>query len=153
MKSDALTVEDYIAALPSDRQIVVNQLRRIILTRLPPGFLEMMDYGMIAYVVPLSRYPKGYRRNPKVPLPFLNLANQKKYVSLYHMGLYADTTLNAWFKEAYRSEVGKAPDLGKACLRLNPAQEIPYDLIGDLVSKITVEAWIAMVESVHTTPR
>lgn len=146
MKIEADTPEAYIAQLPEARQGPMQRLREVILKHLPEGFEETMGYGMIGYVVPHSLYPKGYHCDPKLPLPFMNLASQKHYIALYHHGLYANPTLQKWFGEAYAREgVGK-PDMGKSCVRFKNPERIPYDLIGKLCGKVTVEDWIATYE-------
>ncbi|HEY6724784.1 MAG TPA: DUF1801 domain-containing protein, partial [Polyangiaceae bacterium] len=87
-QSSTTTPSAYIAALPAERQAPVRKLRRVLKLHLPRGFEETMDYGMIAYVVPHALYPSGYHADPKRPLPFINLASQKQYIALYHMGLH-----------------------------------------------------------------
>ena len=105
-----------------------------------------MGYGMIGYVVPHSMYPAGYHCNPKDPLPFMNLASQKNFVAVYSMGIYSDPKLMKWFTEAYaKADVGKL-DMGKSCIRLKKMDRIPYELFGQLASKVTPEQWIAYYE-------
>ena len=90
MQSKAATVEQYINELPADRQDAITRLRKEIRKNLPKGFQEIMSYGMIGYVVPHSKYPLGYHCDPKQPLPFMNLASQKNFIAVYHMGVYAN---------------------------------------------------------------
>lgn len=97
MKQVATTIEEYIHQLPSDRKEAVLKLCEVIKSNLPSGFSEEMNYGMIGYVVPHALYPAGYHCNPKLPLPFINIGNQKNYVSVYHMGLYAEGEVYDWF--------------------------------------------------------
>lgn len=87
------SLKTYLNQLPADRQASIHKLRQTIKKFLPSGFEEQLSYGMIGYVVPHQLYPKGYHCNPKLPLHFLNLASQKNYIALYHMGLYADSNL------------------------------------------------------------
>ena len=101
---------------------------------------------MIGYGVPHSIYPPGYHVNPKLPLCFINLASQKNFIAFYHMGIYGDPVLLKWFTDEYsKAGVGKL-DMGKACVRFKKAENIPYRLIGELCSKITVKKWITMYE-------
>ncbi len=146
MQFEADTVDGYIAALPEDRQTPIKKLRTAIKTNLPDGFEEQLAYGMIGYVVPLSRYPQGYHVKEGEPLPFLSLASQKNYIALYHMGLYADPALEPWFAKAYADQVPTRLDMGKSCIRLKNPDHIPYDLIGKLCQKITVEQFIQAYE-------
>ena len=148
MHSDAETVDQYVDELPEDRKVIIENLRKVINENIPQGFEETMGYGMIGYVVPLAKYPKGYRCDPNVPLPFAGLASQKNHIAIYHMGMYALPKIHDWFIEEYRQRVGKVPDLGKSCLRLRPKQDIPFDLIGELFQKLTIEEWISVVDSI-----
>lgn len=147
MKSAAKTPEDYINSLPQERKEIMEELRKVILKNLPKGFVEVMSYGMLGYVVPHSKYPKGYHCDPKLPLPFINLASQKNFIALYHMGIYADTKLMNWFTNEYsKLELAKL-DIGKSCIRFKKTNNIPYKLIGELVSKISPEKWIEIYEN------
>lgn len=143
----ANTPEDYIKQLPEDRRKPIEQLRNVILTNLPKGFREGIGYGMIAYVVPHSIYPDGYHCNPKTPLPFINLASQKNFIALYHMGLYANKELYDWFVGEYPKHCKTKLDMGKSCVRFKKMEDIPFDLIGILATKMTPEEWIALYES------
>ena len=113
---------------------------------LPKGFEEKMNYGMLGYVIPHSMYPEGYHCDPKLPLPFMNLASQKNFVAVYHMGIYANDELMQWFKDEYAKVVPTKLDMGKSCIRLKKMDQIPYELIGELASKITPQEWIATYE-------
>ncbi len=125
----------------------MRQLRNTIKKNLPKGFRECINYGMIGYVVPHSKYPGGYHCRPEDPLPFLNIASQKNCISVYHMGLYVDKKLMNWFLDAYmRTGLGK-PDMGKSCIRFKKTEQIPFELIGQLASKMTVDAWIKLYET------
>lgn len=146
MQSKAATVEQYIDALPHNRKDVVMQLRKVIKKNLPTGFKECMNYGMIGYVVPHTLYPAGYHCSPKDPLPFMNIASQKNFVAVYSMGIYANHALLKWFVDTYsKAGVGKL-DMGKSCIRFKKMDKVPYELIGKLASKVTVQEWIALYE-------
>lgn len=147
MQSKATTVNAYLAELPEDRKKAMKELRNVIKKNLPKGFKEEMNYGMIGYVVPHSKYPDGYHCDPKMPLPFLNVASQKNSITVYHMGMYANPKLDKWFVDAYTKATGKKADKGKSCLRYKKPEDIPYDLIGELASKMTVTDWVELYES------
>ena len=136
------TVQEYISSLPTERQTVIQKLRETIINSLPQGFEETISYGMIGYVVPLSTYPAGYHCDPKLPLPFINLASQKNFIALYHMGIYADENLLNWFTSEYPKYCKTKLDMGKSCIRFKKMEDIPYQLIAELCSKISVEKWI-----------
>jgi uncharacterized protein YdhG (YjbR/CyaY superfamily) len=141
------TPEEYIRQLLPERKEAFLQLRSCILENLPGGFQEQMSYGMIGYVVPHSLYPKGYHCNPQLPLPFISIASQKNFIALYHMGLYADQSLMEWFITRYNESGLKKPDMGKSCIRFKKMNDIPFQLIGELVQKCTPKQWIKLYES------
>jgi len=153
MKYEANTPKDYIDALPADRKKVIAKIRTILKKNLPKGFKEELNYNMLGYVVPHSLYPSGYHCNPDQPLPFINLASQKNFVALYHMGIYSDKKLLAWFQKAYKEAVGTKPDMGKSCIRFKKMDNIPYELIGELAEKITPQQWIDTYENTVGTRR
>lgn len=146
MQSKAADPEEYIASLPADRRLPMQELRKVILKNLPKGFSEEMSYGMIGYVVPHALYPAGYHCDPKLPLPFLSIASQKNFVAVYHMGLYADKPLMDWFTAEYARQVKGRLDMGKSCIRFKKPEAIPFKLIGDLAGKLTPKQWIALYE-------
>jgi uncharacterized protein YdhG (YjbR/CyaY superfamily) len=139
-------VKEYIAALPEKRRSVIEKLRNVILSSLPDGYAEQISYGMISYVVPLSRYPKGYHAKKDEPLPFLAMASQKNHIALYHMGLYGNKILEEWFIREYAKEVSTKIDMGKSCIRFRNPEDIPYDLIAELCRKMTVDEYISIYE-------
>lgn len=147
MKIEANTIQEYISQLPEDRKEAIENLRKIIFENLPKGFEEEMSYGMIGFVVPKSIYPKGYHCSSELPLPFLNIASQKNSINIYHMGIYANEKLLNWFVSEYPKYSKKKLDMGKSCMRFKKPEDIPYQLIGELVSKITPEQWIEMYEN------
>lgn len=147
MTSGASTVNEYLAELPEDRQKAIDQLRKVLKKNLPKGFEETMNYGMIGYVVPHKIFPAGYHCDPKLPLPFINIASQKNFIAVYHMGLYSIPSLLKWFTDAYtKAGVGKL-DMGKSCIRFKKPENIPYELMGELASKLTVADWIEFYQS------
>lgn len=142
----AKTIEEYIENLTEDRREAIEKLRVVIKENIPSGFEEMINYGMIGYVVPHTIYPSGYHCDPKLPLPFLNIASQKSHVAVYHMGVYANEDLMGWFVDEYPKYSKKKLNMGKSCIRFKKVEDIPYELIGELVSKMTVEDWITLYE-------
>jgi uncharacterized protein YdhG (YjbR/CyaY superfamily) len=149
MTSAATTVDQYMNELPEDRKSAMTKLRNTILKNLPEGFEETMSYGMVGYVVPHSMYPSGYHCDPKLPLPFMNIASQKNFIAFYHMGIYAIPELLSWFTAEYPKHVKSKPDMGKSCLRFKKEENIPFDLIGELVKKMKPKDWIDLYESMY----
>ncbi|MDE3742456.1 DUF1801 domain-containing protein [Maribacter polysaccharolyticus] len=146
MQSKATTPEQYIAELPDDRQEAVRKLRETILRNLPKGFEERMNYGMLGYVVPHSTYPDGYHCTPELPLPFMSVASQKNFVAVYHSGIYASKELYDWFVGEYPKYVKTKLDMGKSCIRFKKMDTIPYKLIGELCTKMSVADWVSLYE-------
>ncbi len=153
MQSKAATVNEYVESLPIERKAAITKLRKVILKNLPKGFEETISYGMIGYIVPHSIYPNGYHCNPKLPLPFMNLASQKNFISLYHMGMYGDKNLHQWFEDEYKKVVTSKLDMGGSCVRFKKMEEIPYQLIGELVKKFSVNDYITHIEAVFAKNR
>ena len=138
--------QDYIDSLPDDRKDAITTLRKVILENLPRGFTETAGSGMLDYVVPHALYPAGYHCNPKQPLPFMSIASQKNYIAVYHMGIYAHRELLEWFLKEYAKHFKSKPDMGKSCIRFKKIDQIPFDLIGELTSKLTPREWISIYE-------
>lgn len=136
----------YVASLDVERTVIIRKLREILDRHLPEGFAEDFQYGMITWVVPKSRYPAGYHVSPGIPLPFISIASQKRHIAIYHLGLYADPGLLRWFSEGLVAR-GLRPDIGKSCIRLDPKKPIPWELIGALCEKVSVDAFISLYES------
>ena len=147
MQYKANSLEDYINQLPEERQPVIQKLRETIKANLPKGFEEVISYGMIGYVVPHSIYPAGYHCTPEMPLPFMNLASQKNFVAVYHMGMYAKKELLDWFTAEFPKRSTRKLDMGKSCIRFKNIDDIPYKLLGELASKMTMDEWIGIYES------
>jgi len=148
MQSTAITPQQYIDELPPDRKEAISNIREAILKNLPEGFEEVMGYGMLGYVVPHAIYPKGYHCNPKVPLPYMNLGSQKNFIALHAMSVYSNNKLLDWFVNEYPKHCKTKLDMGKACIRFKKMDDIPYQLIGELAAKFTVQQWIVICEEV-----
>ena len=147
MTSTALTPEAYMAELPPGRVEAMQQLRDTLKSNLPAGFKEGVGYGMLCYSVPHSRYPAGYHCNPEQPLPFISVASQKNFIALYHMGIYADPELLAWFTAEYPKHSKTKLDMGKSCIRFKKPEAIPFALIAELAGKMTPDQWIERYEA------
>lgn len=137
---------EYLELIPDERKPAMNRLRQTILDNLPGGFEETMSYGMIGYVVPKSIYPAGYHCDPKLPLPFMAIASQKNFIAVYHMAVYGDKSLYDWFTDEYPKHTKARADMGKSCMRFKKPADIPFELIGQLASKITTAQWIEFYE-------
>ena len=147
MKSNATSVDQYMQELPVERREAMQKLREVILKNLPKGFVEEMGYGMMGYSVPHSIYPDGYHCDPKQALPFFALASQKNFIALYHMGIYANPQIYQWFVEEYPKHSKAKLDMGKSCVRFKKMDQIPFKLLGELMTKVSVQEWIETYET------
>ncbi len=143
MAGKPTTVEEYLAEQSLEKREALTTVRRIIQENLPEGYAEVMQYGMISYVIPLDRYPKTYN---KQPLAYISLAAQKNYMSIYLMGVYVDPQEESWFVQRYRAS-GKRLDMGKACVRFRTLDDLPLDLVGEAVAMTPVEDFIQLYET------
>lgn len=147
MSSNSMTIDEYLADIPEEKKIIIEKLRKTIKENLPKGFEEGIQYGMIGYFVPHKIYPFGYHCNPKEPLPFMSLASQKNSINIHHLGLYSNKNLLDWFVNEYSKFSSKKLDMGKSCMRFKNIEAIPFELIGELSQKITVQEWISVYEN------
>ena len=147
MQFKSKTILEYISQLTEDRKEPISKLRNIINQNIDRGFSEEINYGMIGWVVPHSLYPEGYHCDPKLPLPFMSIASQKHFIAVYHMGVYASQKLLEWFISEYPKHCSTKLDMGKSCIRFKKIENIPYNLIGELVAKMSANDWIMLYES------
>ena len=147
MTSNAKTVDEYLAALPQDRRAAIGAVRDVILTNLPAGYEEVMQYGMIGYVVPHSIYPAGYHCDPSKPLTYAMLGSQKNHMAIYLCNVYGHKETETWFRKTY-SAAGKKLDMGKSCVRFKKLEQLPLEVIGQVVARTPVDKYIACVEQV-----
>lgn len=140
--STAMTVADYLAELAPERRGLVETLREAVRANLPAGYEERYQHGMISYVVPLDRYPRTYNGQPLV---YISLAAQKNYVSLYLMGIYGSEGEREWFLAEWE-RTGKRLDMGKSCVRFRKPEDVPLDLIGRAVGRVSVDDYLKVYE-------
>ncbi len=146
MQIKSSSPDDYIAQVSDDKREAMIALRQVINENIPEGFEECVGYGMMGYVVPHSIFPQGYHCDPKTPLPFAGMAAQKNFIAVYHMGIYSHPPLLEWFTSEYAKRVKGKLDMGKSCIRFKKPEAIPFDLIGELMQKMTVEEWITIYQ-------
>jgi len=143
-QSDAHTVEEYLLELPPDKREVVARLRSVILEHLPPGYRETMNWGMIAYEVPLERYPDTYNGKP---LLYMALAAQKDHFAVYTTGIYMDPDGEAWVRAEFE-QAGKKLNMGKSCIRFRKLENVPLGVIGKIAGGQTVEEFLEAYDRV-----
>jgi Domain of unknown function (DU1801) len=139
VSSTASTVKAYLAALPADRRAAISAVRDVINARLPAGFVETMQYGMISWIVPPSRLAATYNDQP---LALASLGAQKRYMALYLMTVYGSPPLATWFRAAFAA-AGKRLDMGKSCVRFARLDDLPLDVIGELIARVPLETYVA----------
>ena len=147
MKAVGATVEAILSNLPPERAAPFNKLHEVIVQNLPKGFEAAISYGGLGYVVPHSLYPAGYHCKTTEPLPFAGLASQKNSINFYHMGIYSDPKLYDWFVSEFPKHTKQKLDMGKSCIRFKKMDDIPYQLLGELMQKMTVQDWVSIYES------
>jgi hypothetical protein len=140
-------ITQYLELLPVDRQEALTKLITLAESNLPNGFEAIIQYKMPSFVVPKSIYPAGYHCTPAEPLPFISFASQKNFIAIYHMGLYSLPELYEWFVNEYPKHCKSKLDMGKSCIRFKKTHEIPFDLLGELFTKMTPNQWIELYES------
>jgi uncharacterized protein YdhG (YjbR/CyaY superfamily) len=138
----ASAVSEYLAALPADRRAAITAVRKTINDNLPKGYEEGIQFGMIGWYVPLSKYPAGYGESKKVPLPLVALASQKSGMVLHFLCFYGHPTLSTWFVSEYK-KTGKKLDVGKGCVRFNKLDDLALDVVGRTVARVPVAEHIA----------
>lgn len=143
VSSKAETVEQYLGELPDDRREAIAEVRQAILDNLPDGYVEAMSFGMIGYEVPIETYPDTYNGKP---LLYAALASQKNHMAVYLHGVYADSDTEEWFMSEYEA-TGKKMDIGKSCVRFKKIDQLPVDLVGKAIARVSVKDFVAIAEA------
>jgi uncharacterized protein YdhG (YjbR/CyaY superfamily) len=140
MQSNATTVLAYVKSLPAERRKELELVRNVVLKNLPKGYQEVMQYGMITYIVPETVLPAEEVYNKK-PLGYVGLAAQKHYLAIY-LDVYSDPKVRRWFMREYKAS-GKKLDIGKSCVRFKKAQDLPLELIANVVARTPLKEYVA----------
>jgi len=143
MKSKTKTVREYLEALPEERRAAINAVRKVILNNLPSGYEEAMSAGCIAYQVPLAVLPKTYNGHP---LWYAALASEKSYMSLHLMTVYGHKPTENWLREQFKAS-GKKLDMGKACIRFRKLEDLPLDVIGEVIARVPLEKYVQIYQA------
>jgi hypothetical protein len=142
MRSNATNVEQYLLELPQERRTEIEAVRKVILANLPPGYEEVMNWGMITYQVPLAVYPDTYN---KKPLMYAALASQKNHIAVYLNGIYIDEHKRKWFEDEYIA-TGKKMDAGKSCVRFKKLKDLPLALVGKAIAAYDAKDFVEQVK-------
>jgi len=146
MQSNATNIKSYLAELPEERRSAIQTVRQVILDNLPPGYEEVMNWGMITYQVPLQDYPDTYNGKP---LMYAALASQKNHMSVYLTGIYMQESDRQAFEDAYR-QTGKRFDVGKSCVRFRKLDDLPLELIGQSIAACPMPDFVNRVKSAQS---
>lgn len=146
MRYEASSPEDYLAQMPEDRIEAITCLREEVLENLPEGYFETLSYGMLSYAVSRDIYPQGYHANPKEPLSIISIGNQKRHIGFYYLGFDLFPEIFEWFSEEYAKRVPTKLDYGKSCVRLKNVKHMPFELFGELASKVSAPAYVEAYE-------
>jgi hypothetical protein len=149
VSSKHTTPTAYLASLPAERRKVVAAVRAVVKKHLPKGYVETMNWGMLSYEIPLSRYPDTYN---KQPLMYLALAAQKNNYALYLTNVSGGKVLMDKLVAAYKA-AGKKLDMGKSCLRFKAIEDLPLDVIGEIVASTSVERRIEAADAARQKKR
>lgn len=141
-----MTFDDYVENIDGKWKDSFLKTWATIEEYLPEGFTVDIQHGMPGFSVPKSTYPEGYHVD-QTPLPFIGVAAQKRHLAVYHMGIYRDAELYDWFINEYPKHMDTKLNMGKSCIRFTNPKKVPYELLGELAEKITVEEWIELYES------
>jgi len=144
MRSEATTVEAYLNGLPQDRRVAITAVRKEILARLPSGYEEAMNWGMITYQIPLETFPDTYNGQP---LMYAALASQKNHMAVYLTGIYMSEDAREEFETKYKA-TGKRFDVGKSCVRFRKLEDLPLGLIGDAIASLEVDQFLKRMKNV-----
>ena len=144
--SETITLTEYMKALPKDRRDAIRALRKVIKANLDKGFKEGIQYGAIGYFVPHSIYPNGYHCDPKQPLPFAGIASQKNHIGLYLFCIYTSEGDKQQFIDEWKA-TGNRLAMGASCVRFKKIENVPLDVVGRTIKRITVKKFIAAYES------
>lgn len=149
MKSNAKSVEEYLSQLPYGQGEALGRVREIICKNLPEGVEEALDFGMIVYSIPLSTFPGTYNGKP---LMVAGLAAQKNYMAVYLMSVYGDRKTKEWFEDAW-GKSGKKRDMGKSCIRFKKLEDLPLNVLGEAIGRVSVREFLAKYKAVHKKKR
>jgi len=142
-RSKATSVADYLGELSADTRKAIATVRQVIRDSLPDGYDETVNWGMISYEIPLSRYSSTYNKRP---LSYIALAAQKNYNAIYMMRVSGDKAQEKKLRDAFQKQ-GKKLEMGKSCIRFQSSDDLPLDTIAELVASTKPHEWIAIFES------
>ena len=133
-----LTVSQWLASVPAERKDAINAVRDAVNANLPQGYEETVDWGMLAWVVPLSTFPDTHNGRP---LMLAALGAHTKRMTVYLMSVYGDSKIRAEFETAYK-KTGKKLDIGGSCVHFKELDDLPLDVVGNAIARVSVDKYL-----------
>ncbi len=136
MMENNLSYEQYLANLPAERRVEIERVWGLVRERVPAGYAEEIGAKFLSF---------------KAGDDWLvALANQKNYISLYLMPLYVFPEMKAKFDAA---AAGKKLKCGKSCINFKRAEELPLDVLGEIVGRYDAQAYAEQVRQIRSADR
>jgi len=137
-KRPALTVSQWLASVPAERKDAINAVRDAVNEHLPQGYEETVDWGMLAWVVPLATLPNTHNGHP---LMLAALGAHTKLMTIYLMSVYGDPKIRREFETAYK-KTGKKLDMGGSCVHFKKFDDLPLDVVGNTIARVPVDEYV-----------
>lgn len=137
-----ITLEEYLRAMPESERAEFEAVRARVRRRLPAGYREAMNWGMVCYEVPLARYPDTYNGQP---LLYAALGRRKNGFTLALTCAYVDPAQRRRLEDGFRAE-GKRLDMGKSCIHFRRADDLAWGAVGEAVAAFSVDRFIQEYE-------
>jgi hypothetical protein len=134
----ALTVKEWLASVPAERKAAIDAVRAAVNEHLPRGYEETVDWGMLAWVVPFARLRQTHNGHP---LMLAALGAHRKLMTIYLSSVYEDPKLRREFETAYR-KTGKKLDMGGSCVHFKTLDDLPLEVVGDVIGRVTVDEYV-----------
>ena len=132
--TNEITFDDFIAALPVERQQPAMQVWQLVRQAVPAGYTEHIGPKYLEF-----------RAGPEMCIA---LANQKSYLSLHLVPMYLMPALQEQLAAA-------APRLkmGKGCLNFKTVEELPLDALAEVIAATSLADYQTKMQAVRTAPR
>lgn len=128
MTDQSLSYEQFIDSLPPGRRGEVEQVWQVVREHVPDGYHEEITAKFLTFKAAGEWY--------------VALASQKNYISLYLMPIYVYPELRAKLDAG-----GKRLKCGKSCINFRRAEELPLEVIGEIVGANGAADYVEKVRS------
>jgi hypothetical protein len=130
-----LLYQQYLDSLPSERRREIERVWGWVRAHIPDGYAEEVGAKFLSFKAGADWY--------------VALANQKNYISLYLVPLYVFPEMKAKFDAA----ASKKLKCGKSCINFQRAEELPLEVIGEIVGGHDAQAFVAHVQQIRSAGR